>query len=280
MPPTTTAIYTLSGLEQIAPFQLTRGISNVQPVDGLHYRAGWSQHEASEGVYNWTSISNAVSAASAAGEKISISLTPGTHTPIWVYNAGAASYSTIGPGGFAAKYPLPWDTVYQAKFATFIQQFKVRFGARTFHHITLTGINAFTEEVLIPAGNALPGYSNTLIESAWNWCLKLWAGHFPCLLVGMHGRSFLPAPDDTVNLIQIAQSMLGSQYVMQNNGVNNIRSSWWPYIDTYLGSTSPSPALGLQEGSAIGFDAVPCLTLAQQAGAAWLEVYPNDLQYL
>src|SRR5262245_6368762 len=81
---------------------------------GVSLRAYWSNIEADEGEFRWVFDDN-VALARAAGKKVMLRLSPGDHTPAWVYEAGARSFSFNEANRFTRasgkelRIPIPWD---------------------------------------------------------------------------------------------------------------------------------------------------------------------------
>jgi hypothetical protein len=86
--------------------------------------------------------------AQVPNKKLEITIPAGYTTPQWVYDAGAQSYSwvwdrTWGPSICSpVKMPLPWDPVFQSKWAALVAAFGAKYNSNP--HITnikLTGPN-------------------------------------------------------------------------------------------------------------------------------------------
>jgi hypothetical protein len=91
-------------------------------VDGLAWRATWSAVEPGDGTYDWSRLDAALSAAASAGKRITIHIgVSGGAWPAWLVTAGARTYSGTTPVG-AVTDPVPWDSVFLARYARLIQQ--------------------------------------------------------------------------------------------------------------------------------------------------------------
>src|SRR5436305_9031836 len=109
---------------------------NSPLVDGIAIRALWNAVEPSDGVFNWTATDSYVAQAAAAGKTVTLRLMAGYVTPSWVYQAGAQPFNFIwdqtswGPAFCStATIPVPWDPVFQAKFAALVQAFGARYSS-------------------------------------------------------------------------------------------------------------------------------------------------------
>src|SRR6266852_6227734 len=96
-------------------------------VDGLALRYSWNQLEPREGGFNWSPIDVQVAAARAHGKKVSLSVTAGIRTPVWVYAEGARQFSFVwdkpcgAPIWSRQHIPIPWDPVYLTKWKAFVR---------------------------------------------------------------------------------------------------------------------------------------------------------------
>jgi hypothetical protein len=103
-------------------------------VDGFRYRMTWKAIQpTSAGVYKWTQLDAQLAIAAQAGKKLGISISAGLATPAWVYTTAPVVYKyhmqEINPltGLSVGDQPLPWDTAYQSKWASFVAAFGARY---------------------------------------------------------------------------------------------------------------------------------------------------------
>ena len=101
---------------------------NVQRVS---LRSNWDKIEPSDGKFDWTFFDEGVRLAAQHHKKISMSITAGVTTPAWVYAAGAYRWDINRlrrtGGADPLSQPLPWDSVFQAKWSEFIRAFGARY---------------------------------------------------------------------------------------------------------------------------------------------------------
>jgi hypothetical protein len=273
--PTKMILYTLGKPDEQGNIDFTN-------VEGLAYRAQWSQCEPSEGRYVWGQPDLALSKAEGAGKLISMSVTAGSRTPAWVYSAGAESFYYQGGGtGPQGRYqmPKPWDSIYLDKFKRFLEAFYQRYGDKI-DHTNVGGINCDTQEVLLPkAEDVEGGYPpnlNDKLQEAWKILLDFYQATFTNMkFYGMHGEWFLPEPDITNTLVDTGIANY-KNYALQWNGWGK-PTGMWPKITSSVGKC----AIGLQEGVALGtqerFD--NAMAQAKEVGSLFGEIYPDDQQF-
>jgi PKD repeat protein len=232
-----------SGLSGVYALQTAN--AKIQPsvlsnpyVDGIAIRATWKFMEPTDGSYNWSYLDNNIAAAAAAGKKVSLSIQTGVDTPAWVYAEGAQSVLFRHQ-----KIPVPWDSVYLTKWEQFITELGQRYGNNpAVDHVVLTGINETTQETLLPhtRADALiwqgAGYTRAKLEAAWQSMADTWSAAFANKQIVMDVvPNGLPAIDANghlfaargggdnqaiSDLINLGISRYGSQFVVQNNGLN------------------------------------------------------------
>ncbi len=145
-------VYDLPNYNTIIPSSITGNSA----VDGIAIRTYWSQIEASEGVYNWSIIDKMIAQVTPPninpGKKISISIYAGWGTPSWVFSAGAQSFSWVWDSGWGpaacsvVKTPLPWDPIFQSKWAAFLAAFGAKYDSNPYvTHVSFTGINSMMQ---------------------------------------------------------------------------------------------------------------------------------------
>jgi len=287
-------LYSLGGLNQRGAFVTSRKVPNIA------CRASWDALEPSEGQHNWALVDAARAAAARAGGKLSLSVTPGIHTPSWVYGAGAAAFSFIWdqpygpPVGSVEQMPIPWDATYSAKWQAFIAALAAKYSDdQLLDHVVATGINSKTQETFLPSnpqprpingGQAYSyndkanwlaaGYTPSLMEATYKTVLAAWAGAFPKTnFAGMFVRWGFPLnpPDLSVTLIADAVAVYPSQFIAMNNG---LAANWiWPEI----AAMADKCAIAFQTRSPLGDNLAAALSAAQAAGATFVEVYPLDV---
>ena len=173
--------------------QIPTAVLNNAFVDGIALRVGWNVLEPAPHSFQWGAIDTILALAASHKKLVSISVQGGIESPSWLYSQGAESYKFMWDVAFGpaectvARIPIPWDSVFQARWAEFVAAFGSRYGSNpriTF--VKLTGLNSKTEETFLP--NAAPGqpvdggrcrtmndvqnwlnagYTRTKVENAW-----------------------------------------------------------------------------------------------------------------
>jgi len=197
--------YTLTPTDSVIP---SSQLSNSN-LAGISIRCTWNYLEPSDGVLDTTRLNQNIAAAKAAGKKIMLRVFPGNKTPAWVYAAGvpAIRYPDIMTPGDTIKIPVPWNSIYIAKWTSFIQRMGNAYGADTsIVLVHMTGANsasgefglaqraslsASTAQYFDGTGNLVAtgqitnlwlnnaGYTLNSIRYAWATFSNAWVNAFP-----------------------------------------------------------------------------------------------------
>jgi hypothetical protein len=137
-------------------------------VNGVRLRECWNVIEPQDGIYNWTTIDQALSLGNQYGKKVGISISAGFYTPQWVYDSGATKYDLVDGSGNTM--PLPWEAAFQNKWLAFISAFGARYdGNPALAYVCPTGFMQVTvmyfasttlDETNLTALAILAGYSS------------------------------------------------------------------------------------------------------------------------
>ncbi|MDI6779691.1 MAG: T9SS type A sorting domain-containing protein [Bacteroidota bacterium] len=163
-------------------------------VAGIAVRTGWGTLEPVEGQYDWSYLDNEIQKAASAGKKVSLFIAGALFsraTPDWVYTAGAQPYYFIDQNPFHPTYgdtlkmPLPWDSVYIAKWTRFIRVL----GSRYANDATISYIRGASESVTNGWGLSETdafgrswtayGYTPDKLLAAWKTVLEAFMVAFP-----------------------------------------------------------------------------------------------------
>jgi hypothetical protein len=249
-------------------------------IDGVSIRVrGWSTIEPTEGQFDWSKVDSMMAQVSTPNptKKISIAIPAGYTTPQWVYDAGAASYSWVwdrawgAPICSIAKMPLPWDSVFQSKWAALVANFGAKYSSNPqVVSIKLTGPNnAQNAELWLPhkgihgigKGSATcngiggfqfcsynadqawiaAGYTRTKMVGAMEWDMA----HFRIPAIDDNGQLFSTAGNcgDTQGVNTINAYGMNTYgrvgFVIQNNG---LQASPWPQLATYWNTMTSDAA--------------------------------------
>jgi Beta-galactosidase len=254
----------INGVYDLTQFnnKIPSSITNNPYVDGVSIRVtGWSTVEPQEGSFNWTALDYMISQVSSPNptKKIAITIPAGYTTPSWVYAAGAHKYSWVwdrqwGPKLCSlVKMPLPWDPVFQEKWAEFVQAFGARYGSNLLiTNIKLTGPNNGPDpELWLPHKGSVGigtgsvtcsdgtgfqccsydndqdwinvGYTRTKMESAMLWDMAQFRTAFPTIPITLEtGPCSMPAIDSNGNFFSTPRNCGDLQGVwdIANYGIN------------------------------------------------------------
>lgn len=293
--------------------QIDPAVLSNPSVDGVMLFFNWSSVEPVENQFNWKSVDSRIAQAAAAGKTVSLTIMAGFQAPAWVYADGAKSFKFVwdrnwGPPLCSVQsIPLPWDSVYQAKWDAFITAFGARYDANpTVAHVKFTGLNSKTPEIFLPisknesisngkvscrgyndvANWQAAGYTRVKIESAWSQVSSAYLAAFPDkpLAAMMLPKAFPPIDDNgnliagatddpqaTSDMVAYSVTLYGRQFMLQNDGLSN---TWiWPFEGTYAGQLNT----GYQMVGIMGTRLAGADSLALGAGAVFVEIYNSDL---
>lgn len=181
----------------------------------------WAQIETAEGTYNWSIIDNDIIPWSNLGKSVIIrihtastiannlvthyGMTATQATPSWVFSAGAPMIT----GADSAVYPVYWDVIYQAKYATFITQLALRYDTNFYVRgvVASAGVNGSTslERSGDTSSNTLllwnpRGYTPSLWASAIHWVAGQYAMNFARTPILLSVDNAFIVPDTTFNI--------------------------------------------------------------------------------
>lgn len=158
------AIYVIaSDLTQHAkpPFTLSSSACNLLYLIPWHSPGnGIVGAEESEGVFTWSDVTTAVASfkATCPQGKWALGVVAGSHTPQWVYNAGAASFTSIS----GETVPIPWDSIFLSKWSALVTAAHAQFGSDpAFDHADLIGwANYHFPSSTLPVNSSTSGISS------------------------------------------------------------------------------------------------------------------------
>jgi hypothetical protein len=231
-------------------------------IDGVALLFLWKELEPRERQFDWNFSDSEIIRAHAQGKKISLGVTPGVSTPEWVYGDGARKYTFLwdkrwGPPPCSpVSLPVPWDSVYIAKWLEFVRAFAQRYANDPdVVLVKIEGINAQTPEFFLPhspsksvsAGARVGcpgddnlaawqdvGYRPERVRAAWRTLAGGYAERFPNQsLVLETGPAGMPPIDDAGHImprsgadrtlapaiISAGKSLIGARFVVQNDGL-------------------------------------------------------------
>jgi hypothetical protein len=210
--------------------QISKGYANnvtaslsVPGVDGIVLVIGWSSIEPSMGQYQWSMLDQWTHRAIADGKKIDLTITAGSDTPSWLFQAAPAGAGasplgfTISPHSGATgvcdseTIAAPWDSAFLNRWDLLLTAVAAHLKTDgTYSAVTLlrlTGVNRTTDEFRLPAetpqSTGLACVSNAVVT--WQQ-----AGFRPSLLLqgwDQITNSFLKSfPDKSFSVAIIPQN--------------------------------------------------------------------------
>lgn len=224
-------------------------------VDGFRYKTGWAKIQKTDAnTYNWASIDAAIAVAAAHGKKLCISIAAGFSTPDWVYTTAPVVYkyhmTEIDPntGASVGDQPLPWDTAYQNKWATFVAAFAARYESNpTLSYVVIGGfMETFNTVVAATDGdfaaiealakNPPTGYSGLTTSYAGFSSAYEPAAH---KVIGMFATSFATTPI-VLTLFRVCPGDLG--ITLQNSVPDWAKTTYPKHFGTMVSALYAVPA--------------------------------------
>lgn len=308
---TANGIYVIDGVHRNS---IDKAVLNSSVIDGIVLSIPWNVIEPQEGNYFWTSIDNILAQAAAYGKKVSLVLGSGWQTPSWVYADGAGQLKFIWdhdswgpPLCSVVSIPLPWDSIYLAKWKDLIDVAGARYDSDPrIASIKVSGITSKTQETFLPssvnqkissrgtsctsyddvADWQAAGYTRLKVEAAWQDVMQMFAQAFPDKkLEPMLIPGGFPAIDDNGNRFtapnnqdQEVSNDLLNYGVAEYPAVFTIQNDGWTarWIWEAEAAYATRVSTGYQEVSALKTQTAAAITKALNSGATYLEFYESD----
>ena len=274
------------------PLPYLSSFLNNPNLDGFSLRAGWEQVEPSEGNYNWSMFDPVVDYAHQYGKKVMLRVIAGARTPEWVYDAGAFPYVFIDNDPWRSTYgeeltvPIPWDPIYQEKWANLVAVMGQRYADHpAVKIVAITGPGHGGEMHLGDKGNQAAwtamGYTNAVMTQAWIDATDVYREAFP----HQHLSIGIAHP---VAFGQPAQVVAGVAAYAADVGVG-LQGNWLsaklnPQFDLYqfVAAHSQFTPVGFQElcsaqRPAFGGSMGRAMELAYAANSCYIEFYAGDI---
>ena len=298
----TTGVYDLLGTN--ANF-IPPSVLNNPNVDGIALRSSWDTIETADGTYDWSYFDRQIAKAASAGKMVSLSVAAGIDTPSWVYQEGAASFTTAE----GDTIPVPWDPVFLDRWQQFIQAFGSRYDSNpAVSNVKITGIEWKTPETMLPhsADDVAVwqnlGYTRTNVENAWKMIADTFSQSFPDtqIAVEMVPNGFPPLDDNgnvmpgrsgdnqiVSDLIALGIASYGPQFIVQNDGLSDfwvsaqVKNVSGQVTTGYqmLWYVTDDPTYRMNGGTPIDYytELQQAVDQGVAAGANFLEIYNMDV---
>jgi hypothetical protein len=297
--------------------QLRTGIWVVQPVpkteaqlqrfatavrehrdlSGVILHADWNEIEPAPGSYEVGGFDRAIAILHHVGKPYKLGVKPGTGTPPWVYQAGAAAFPFVVANPHRPTYgepitiPVPWDPVYQSHFFRLITALGERYSSDPLCiSVAITGANALSAEMGLPKRpedlarwRSLGDYRGRLLE-VYQRLIDAWAGAFPRQELSLHLSKVLDLKADELvePVIDYGLSAYPQRFAIQENALSGRREGIGrePYdvIMRYRERVHhgfQSVAGFLHQGERMGSVEMAALNVVHAGGAFW-ELWHGD----
>ncbi|HLK63745.1 MAG TPA: hypothetical protein VKU19_09910 [Bryobacteraceae bacterium] len=140
-------------------------------ISGVNIGQRWDNIQpTSAAAYDWSYIDDAFTAATAVRKTVQLILTPGFDTPAWLLKQIPSCDPLFSSGSAAADcgkvtflgypeqaradgnvLPLPWNSIYQAAWGTFLTQLNARYGSNpAFVALAIAGPVGASDEMIFP----------------------------------------------------------------------------------------------------------------------------------
>jgi len=164
---------------------VTRETLDNPSVRGLNILLNWSDLEPQEGVYDWSKLDAALTAAELHGKRVAPRVYTsagdfGYATPDWVFEAGAEAY--IPDDGAEVWQPVPTDPVFTEKFGEFLRVLGERYDndPAIEYFQTNAGMGTFGEMVWgVPDRNKPDSWSPRVQVATSKYWIDRWRAAFP-----------------------------------------------------------------------------------------------------
>lgn len=261
-------------------------------VDGVAWRATWSSVEPGDGTYDWSRLDAALRAAASANKRVTIHIgVSGGAWPGWLTAAGARTYSGTSVLGGTITDPVPWDSVFLARYGRLIQQIASHVAGRgQTGLIRAVSVGAPVSEMsLVACDTGMLGSGTTAVVYSRSSYLSAWKGAADATLAAFPGTAVVASapvaqicrPDNdgsafytdlmtqlpNVAIFAADLNALGSQRYAQVASPLRNRALLFQTISAKAGDTANRMAGTLSSAVCAG----------RAAGSRYFEIYKADL---
>jgi hypothetical protein len=255
-------------------------------TQGVAVRTQWMALEKSDGVFDWSYTDQAAALAIQHKKKWSLLVTAGVSSPAWLKTAGAQGMMVNAGSGAIMWMPLPWDTVFQAKWGAFVRALAARYKSNPYLTYVVMGgpgrrAESFfvTDQADIDTFHSLGGLPKW--QAGVQWIADLYASVFPKTYFILDLGS--PEPTTAGQTTLQAVCDYGAQHYPGRFGVKSdgLAANYPPNAigATEVAKLSPTTLVGYQfglpqKGDVAGMSS--SLANAEKYGAHFVEVYSGD----
>ena len=257
-------------------------------IDGMRLRPIWSDVQPGSATFDWSSIDELLDLAAQHGKFIGLSVTAGTCTPQWVYDAGATKYHLQDGSGLSM--PLPWDPVFQSKWLAFVRTMGQRYdGNPALRYVVISGLGQFIESFLARTtadNNALTALGGPPAwEAAARQIIAAYAQAFPTTPFFITGSKPFLGVETILSLqtvIDWAVATYPGRFGIMNATLNaHSSTNYYPNLAIYTYyHTQPTGfqmlCSSISDPQRLGGTLNEALTAGVLLGAKYVELYQND----
>jgi len=218
--------------------EFERGVRGNPHLSGVALGAGWDEVEKEPGGYHFEGFDRAIAVLRDVGMKYKLGIKPGTNTPQFVYQKGAAAFpsAVINPHrpnyGEEVALPLPWDPIFQEYYSRLIRALGERYSRDPLCvSVALTCANFLSGEMHLPKRpedmerwKSNGDYKAKLLD-VYRKYTDEWAAAFPRQEICLHVSPVLHfAPSEfTEKVIEYGISKYPSRFAIQNCSLSGRR---------------------------------------------------------
>ncbi|MEX0321388.1 MAG: beta-galactosidase [Puniceicoccaceae bacterium] len=233
--------------------ELKRLLDTNPHVSGVLLMANWKTLEPEEGKFYWDNLDEAIQLARENKRYYKLKIQPGTSTPHWVYNKGAAVFETKGSNPYrkdtykqTLRLPIPWDDMYLREFKRLIDTVGNRYADDPYcAGVVITGANYQSGESHLPKQPEDRGKWDALnyrkhLPDAYKRIIQIFAEAFPHQQICLHVSVPIRRDDGLLDrIIEDAAKQYPERFTLQNCQLNGKRDniSLYSYglIQKYVG---------------------------------------------
>ena len=228
-------------------------IFNDPRILGVDVGGDWPDIEATEGVYDWSSVDSQIAQAEAHGKKVLLRIVSGgINVPDWLLaDSNVQTFTFINPNPYSATYqqqltmPVFWDPIFLAKKIALIQAAGARFASHSsIVVVTCSFANATTGDWNIPDAPRditnwrAAGYTTELMVNAGEMIIDATMAAFPnqnvALSIGEGAGDLDPTPSYLAKTAVDYATTTYGRFITEKNALSAIAPD--PAFDTSLGN--------------------------------------------
>lgn len=258
--------------------------STLEKADGLVIRTKWSTIEPTAGNFNLTWVKGQIARAKKAGKFIQLEVLSGDDAPGWLEGLGAKIFKFSD-----GQIPLPWDAVFQARYALMIDHIKKNLDWSKITHFHAMGAdNAEWHYTQFDSGAFynIASYSDEKMVGAHVQAMDTLVRTLPAVVmvcdIGDHGRGW--TAQAIAELKRQFEGRVGFQMDSLKATTSRTYEGYTRIRDAaaeghHAGFEMVGPSLGAGGAPVARFEGPfsSAIAIADTTSAQWLIVYQADL---